>query len=856
MARRHHNPGGEEDPGFVGVNQCGGDATRCAFYYYNGDNVNATLRLAKIGSPTDISLELSTDGRNWASGPILTSGFNILGVIPPGGYLFIRNSSTTPTRFSLYDSDFWNFDTVTEHDSTDINIGGNIKSLLCRNWNENIILSDFCFWRLFGLRKDQRHTIHEENHRISPVQWTFGTDDPNHIDFTMDFDVLYNYCYGEMFRECLFFHNTDSTYGSDFNLSGTMINSTTPGTIKNVLFLSGEISIGCFYRMFYGCTEYFRNNTNHDASWINMDGLTGFPTKDSFSGMFAGCYGLERAKQVIDGLDWYFNGLGPGGQDCMSGMFAGCINLEYFVFGNNQIVKYNGLYIQPDGDAGYDDMYMDIYESKQRVGSNAFGYMFGNCVSLLELWLPPYACVAGGSYSNMYIFCSSAQTLTYFHGNPILPAGIDYVTGAGDLITNTLPDHCYEYMFGYCSSLMEAPILPSQHNQSEACYSHMFSGCTNITYIKMLGDLDDTVDTGATYMWTSGLGNQGTFVMRGSSVGGNTQNLTGPSGIPTGWKTFNTYNEPFWIKNLGDTGQTVSLTATGSISSLKLYIFNENESIPASYSTYSTSISMIIPAKKRKFISAGSKLVKPTQANTYINNSESNYWRFSTSANPNKLAVGGNLVTLLAQDGIFFTEITESLCFFRLFYNFNAQYAQELNINTKPALTGGMLVNGGVNNVYKSLFLNSSLVYPPAHVGGTFNNMGSTNQYTFRSAFSNIPALRETPILSAPNVKLQQYYNMFYLSSGTGSIKKAFALFTNTPANSTSYNYGTYRWMYKQSQPGTFHLAHNSSWTLSGDSGTGSLTPVRDVHRDYFINHDPNKIYYLENRREILNVVT
>jgi hypothetical protein len=57
----------------------------------------------------------------------------------------------------------------------------------------------------------------------------------------------------------------------------------------------------------------------------------------------------------------------------------------------------------------------------------------------------------------------------------------------------------------------------------------MFAGCTSLNYIKAM--FTTTPSTTYTNNWVSGVASTGTFVKNSAA----TWNVTGTSGIPTGW---------------------------------------------------------------------------------------------------------------------------------------------------------------------------------------------------------------------------------------------------------------------------------------------------------------------------------
>ena len=83
-------------------------------------------------------------------------------------------------------------------------------------------------------------------------------------------------------------------------------------------------------------------------------------------------------------------------------------------------------------------------------------------------------------------------------------------------------------MFSGCSSLTTAPEL-SATTLVNNCYRYMFNGCSKLNYIKAL--FTTTPSSSYTSNWVSGVASSGTFVKNKNA----TWNVTGTSGIPSGW---------------------------------------------------------------------------------------------------------------------------------------------------------------------------------------------------------------------------------------------------------------------------------------------------------------------------------
>ena len=135
--------------------------------------------------------------------------------------------------------------------------------------------------------------------------------------------------------------------------------------------------------------------------------------------------------------------------------------------------------------------------------------MFKDCTGLTSAPELPATTLATYCYDSMFQNCTNLKTA------PALPA-------------TTLEKYCYYYMFQDCTSLTTAPELPATRLTSY-CYESMFEGCTSLNYIKAMF----TTRPGRDYTlnWVSGVASSGRFVKNSAA----TWDVTGQSGIPTGW---------------------------------------------------------------------------------------------------------------------------------------------------------------------------------------------------------------------------------------------------------------------------------------------------------------------------------
>jgi len=91
----------------------------------------------------------------------------------------------------------------------------------------------------------------------------------------------------------------------------------------------------------------------------------------------------------------------------------------------------------------------------------------------------------------------------------------------------------YRSMFKGCTSLEIAPDLPALTLWNN-CYYEMFNGCTKLRYVKAMFTTAPGTNLNN---WLYNVSPTGIFVKNSEA----TWELSGPSGIPEGWNTFNGY---------------------------------------------------------------------------------------------------------------------------------------------------------------------------------------------------------------------------------------------------------------------------------------------------------------------------
>lgn len=106
---------------------------------FTANTANSTVQLTVwYGSPTSVSLETSTNWKNWSAYTM----WNTITLSNIWDKVYIRNTSETDTWFSTSDSNYYNFVM-----SWSIAASWDITSLLNKNWTNTV--SSYCFFWLF-----------------------------------------------------------------------------------------------------------------------------------------------------------------------------------------------------------------------------------------------------------------------------------------------------------------------------------------------------------------------------------------------------------------------------------------------------------------------------------------------------------------------------------------------------------------------------------------------------------------------------------------------------------------------------------------------------------------------------------
>lgn len=105
---------------------------------FTAKQANSRIYLQKNGSPTTVTLEISTDWTNWSTYTI----WNTINLVNVWDKVYFRNASTTTTWFSTSTSNYYKFAMGGR-----INGSWSVNYLLNKNWTTT--LSNYCFAQLF-----------------------------------------------------------------------------------------------------------------------------------------------------------------------------------------------------------------------------------------------------------------------------------------------------------------------------------------------------------------------------------------------------------------------------------------------------------------------------------------------------------------------------------------------------------------------------------------------------------------------------------------------------------------------------------------------------------------------------------
>lgn len=284
------------------------------------------------------------------------------------------------------------------------------------------------------------------------------------------------------------------------------------------------LAYSCYYYMFYGCTSLTTApelpattlaSGCYEYMFYGCTNLTTAPELPAttlaggcYHYMFYGCTSLTTAPELS---------ATTVAESCYYNMFSGCTNLT------------TAPTILP----------------ATTLANSCYAYMFRDCTSLVNAPELPATTLADYCCDSMFYGCSSLTIAP-----SILPA-------------TTLAACCYYEMFRDCTNLTTAPELPATILE-DYCYHRMFYNCTKLNYIKALFTTTPSADY--TSNWVYGVASAGTFVKNKNA----TWNITGASGVPSGWTVVDNEEESDNGEESGGNNEiTFYINGQGSITPVK-----------------------------------------------------------------------------------------------------------------------------------------------------------------------------------------------------------------------------------------------------------------------------------------------
>ena len=461
-------------------------------FWIKGDGVDNNSRcfFSTTIDPSTLSpIVASYDKKNWTPiewenpyGNNYWISFMIYGVDDRKRY-FMRDSEVPIGFGSNSNSHLINYQEAYGYPS--LKIGGNINSLLCKNFSTLTDISDLsnCFYDFINARSilniDELLLPSKKIGQNCYSQFA-STTGLKFAGSTIEIeDIPSNGC-RFMFIDCENlvkgpkFTNLKSIgdYGLESAFRGC-------SSLSSIELPSTPISLGQ-----YGFREAFSGSGIKTVENLNLSGIG----PHGCEGMFLSCADLEK----VDGLSVEnFNTY------ALTGMFSDCSSLtsvqDLYIDNSEYTNKKNGY-------SKCESMFKNCNSLlsvggiiKGVYGQYALRNMFNECKSLKDASQLSIEVNYGQNYCNsMFYGCSELESM------PVLLSG-EYGTSSNKYYNmfrnctklknvNPLPDvkpivGMYRYMFQNCTSMTDAPEIMLSTANVGLCMSNMFNGCTNLSSV-------------------------------------------------------------------------------------------------------------------------------------------------------------------------------------------------------------------------------------------------------------------------------------------------------------------------------------------------------------------------------------
>ena len=540
------------------------------FFIQNETSTAGTITIAKNNSNANtLTIYTSTDNENWTSaGATSTSGLNI--TLPANGRVYMKQSSQTTWGRMSSNSYYWNYFSTA---SVNFSIGGNIQSILA-GWDLGgdyltTAYSYACYNMFYGNTK-----LVSADKLVMPATTLYtccyygmfygckSLTTPPELPAT----TLSTYCYAYMFQDCTGLTQAPTLPATTLvnNCYDTMFYGCTSLTTAPELPATTLVS-SCYNNMFNNCKKlnYIKAmftttpSTTYTSSWVTGVSATGtFVQNDYATWSVSGVNGIPSGWTTVNNrlIPFYVENLTDSqgevtfrkyGSDSPSiTVYTSTNNSTWTSLGTTSTTSLmatlpaNGrLYVRATTtawNAGSSVLTSNLIKASvnHKVGGNIMSLIYGSSFSSVTL--------NGHNYAFYYLFYSNSKLLD--SSELILPAttlstgcyksmfeSCSNMVGAPQMLpATTLQSNCYQSMFTSCLKLKTAPYLPAT-SLVTSCYANMFYNCRELNYIKAM--FTTTPGSSYTSSWVYGVAASGTFVKNASA----TWNVTGTSGIPSGW---------------------------------------------------------------------------------------------------------------------------------------------------------------------------------------------------------------------------------------------------------------------------------------------------------------------------------
>ena len=268
--------------------QGGGGEDATDYLCFTAEQANSTVRLDKLGTPSTINLEYSTDKQTWTEYTWSGNTGAAITLANIGDSVWWRGNNTA---FSLDDSNLYHFAM-----SGSIEASGNVMSLLDKTFKSVTIPTAYCFYALFTTCSSLREAPELPATTLANNCYHGMFSDCSSLTKAPELPAttLAQYCYESMFNGCWGLTKAPELPAT------TLANSCYHGMFNGCFSLTEapelpatNLTYDCYSTMFLGCSSINKIKVNF-TDWMEYD----YPTSSWFSG--ASSTGVFECPSALD----------------------------------------------------------------------------------------------------------------------------------------------------------------------------------------------------------------------------------------------------------------------------------------------------------------------------------------------------------------------------------------------------------------------------------------------------------------------------------------------------------------------------------------------------------------------------